>query len=112
VDPTCALCRRLHVEQPTYSATETGSCPFPCGREIASAPAILKDAHHDLDNVRMANVSPPPIKAKPGIAAAVSRSPKSEFDEHMIVERKDGRPGGCSRERRRASAKVFPLTKA
>lgn len=53
-------------------------------------PAILKDAHKDLDRIRMANVFASTDQGKTWTRRGGVAFPDTDFDEHMIVERKDG----------------------
>ena len=53
-------------------------------------PALLKDAHHDLDAIRMANVFASTDKGATWTRRGGVAFPGTDFDEHMIVERKDG----------------------
>jgi predicted neuraminidase len=54
------------------------------------SPSILKDAHHDLDSIRMANVYASTDQGKTWTRRGGVAFPDPEFDEHMIVERRDG----------------------
>ncbi|MGB8168102.1 MAG: sialidase family protein [Chthoniobacteraceae bacterium] len=53
-------------------------------------PAVLKEAHHDLDPIRMANVFASTDQGKTWTRRGGVAFPETDFDEHMIVERKDG----------------------
>lgn len=53
-------------------------------------PAILRDAHHDLDTIRRANVF---VSSDEGATWSLRGGvafPETDFDEHMIVEKLDG----------------------
>ncbi|MDP1796020.1 MAG: sialidase family protein [Planctomycetaceae bacterium] len=54
-------------------------------------PASLKDAHHDLDAIRMANVYASTDRGQTWTRRGGVAFPGTDFDEHTIVERKDGR---------------------
>jgi len=54
-------------------------------------PAIFKDAHHDLDPIRMANVFASTDQGKTWTRRGGVAFPDTDFDEHMIVELRDGR---------------------
>ena len=53
-------------------------------------PAILKEAHHELDPIRMANVFASTDQGRTWTRRGGVAFPGTDFDEHMIVERKDG----------------------
>jgi hypothetical protein len=53
-------------------------------------PPIFKDAHKDLDPTRMANVYASVDQGKTWTRRGGVAFPGTNFDEHMIVERKDG----------------------
>ena len=53
-------------------------------------PELLKEAHHDLDPIRMANVFATSDKGQTWTRRGGVAFPGTDFDEHMIVERKDG----------------------
>jgi len=54
-------------------------------------PAVLKDAHHDLDSQRGANVYASTDQGKTWTRRGGVAFPEPQFDEHMIVELRDGR---------------------
>lgn len=54
-------------------------------------PAILKESHHELDSIRMANVFASTDQGKTWTRRGGVAFPGTDFDEHMIVELKDGR---------------------
>lgn len=62
---------------------------------IGTSPGLpadyLKEAHRDLDPLRMANVFASTDQGKTWTRRGGVTFPQSEFDEHMIVELKDGR---------------------
>jgi predicted neuraminidase len=53
-------------------------------------PAVLKEAHKDLDSIRMANVFVSTDQGATWTRRGGVAYPETDFDEHMIVERKDG----------------------
>ena len=54
-------------------------------------PDSLKEAHHELDGIRMANVFASTDHGKTWTRRGGVVFPESEFDEHMIVELRDSR---------------------
>lgn len=54
-------------------------------------PESLKEAHHELDPIRMANVFVSTDKGKTWTRRGGVAIPQTDFDEHMIVELRDGR---------------------
>lgn len=59
-------------------------------RNRIGGPGTNKDAHHDLDPSRMANVFASTDQGKTWSRRGGVAFPETDFDEHMIVERKDG----------------------
>ncbi len=59
-------------------------------RDRISGPGTSKDAHQDLDTIRMANVLVSTDQGKTWTRRGGVAFPGTDFDEHMIVERKDG----------------------
>jgi predicted neuraminidase len=59
-------------------------------RDRIGGPGTNKDAHKDLDAFRMANVFASTDQGKTWTRRSGVAFPKTNFDEHMIVERKDG----------------------
>ncbi len=55
------------------------------------APAELKEAHHDLDDQRMAHVYASTDRGKSWVRRGGARFPNPAFDEHMFIELADGR---------------------
>jgi predicted neuraminidase len=53
-------------------------------------PGTGKEAHHDLDAIRMANVFASTDQGKTWKRRGGAAFPRTDFDEHVIVERKDG----------------------
>ncbi len=59
-------------------------------RDRIHGPGTSKEAHHDLDSIRMANVFASTDQGKTWKRRGGVAFPGTDFDEHMIVERKDG----------------------
>ena len=53
-------------------------------------PELFKNAHKDLDGIRMANVFASTDQGKTWTRRGGIAFPETDFDEHMVVERKDG----------------------
>ena len=54
-------------------------------------PVRFREAHHDLDPIRMANVFASTDQGKTWTRRGGVAFPQTDFDEHMIVELRDGR---------------------
>lgn len=59
-------------------------------RDRMGGPGVDKEAHKDLDPIRMANVFASTDQGKTWTRRSGVAFPRTDFDEHMIVERKDG----------------------
>jgi predicted neuraminidase len=59
-------------------------------RDRIGGPGVDKEAHKDLDPIRMANVFASTDQGKTWTRRGGVSFPRTDFDEHMIVERKDG----------------------
>jgi predicted neuraminidase len=59
-------------------------------RDRIHGPGTDKEAHHDLDAIRMANVFASTDQGQTWARRGGVAFPGTDFDEHMIVERKDG----------------------
>ncbi len=59
-------------------------------RDRIAGPGTDKEAHQDLDAIRMANVFASTDQGKTWTRRGGVAFPETDFDEHMIVERKDG----------------------
>lgn len=59
-------------------------------RDRIGGPGTSKDANKDLDVIRMANVFASTDQGKTWTRRGGVAFPRTEFDEHMIVERQDG----------------------
>ncbi len=53
-------------------------------------PAVLKEAHRELDSIRMANVFASTDQGQTWTRRGGVAFPDTDFDEHMLVERQDG----------------------
>ena len=74
-----------------------GCSRFRYGRERIR-PDVLKDVHHDLDPLRMANVFASTDQGKTWTRRGGVVFPETQFNEHMIVERKDGSLWMCAHQ--------------
>ena len=61
------------------------------GTSVGIPRDILKDAHKELDTIRMANVFVSTDRGQAWTRRGGIAFPDTDFDEHMIVEQKDGR---------------------
>lgn len=59
-------------------------------RDRIHGPGTEKESHHDLDAIRMANVFASTDQGETWTRRSGVAFPRTDFDEHMIVERKDG----------------------
>jgi len=59
-------------------------------RDRIGGPGTSKEAHTDLDAIRMANVFASTDQGKTWTRRGGVAFPRTDFDEHMLVERKDG----------------------
>lgn len=78
------------LNKPTVLSNGDWLLPVSLWTRDRIGPAILKEAHHDLDAIRMANVYASTDQGKTWTRRGGVAFPKTDFDEHMIVERKDG----------------------
>lgn len=78
------------LNKPTVLSNGDWLLPVSLWTRDRIGPAILKEAHHDLDVIRMANVYASTDQGKTWTRRGGVAFPKTDFDEHMIVERKDG----------------------
>jgi len=77
--------------KPTVTAKGDWLLPVSLWTRDRIGPAILKEAHHQLDDIRMANVFASVDQGKTWTRRGGVAFPQTDFDEHMIVERQDGR---------------------
>ncbi len=78
------------LNKPTVLSNGDWLLPMSLWTRDRIGPAILKEAHHELDPIRMANVLASTDQGRTWTRRGGVTFPGSEFDEHMIVERKDG----------------------
>jgi hypothetical protein len=78
------------LNKPTVLSSGDWLLPVSLWTRDRISPAILKDAHHELDAVRMANVFASTDQGKTWTRRGGVAFHETQFDEHMIVERKDG----------------------
>ncbi len=78
------------LNKPTVLANGDWLLPVSLWTRDRIGPAILKEAHRDLDSIRMANVFASTDQGKTWTRRGGVAFPETDFDEHMIVERKDG----------------------
>lgn len=81
----CTLCK------PTVLKNGDWLLPVSLWTRDRIAPEILKEAHHDLDVIRMANVFASTDQGQTWTRRGGVAFPETQFDEHMIVEKNDGR---------------------
>lgn len=81
----CTLCK------PTVLKNGDWLLPVSLWTRDRIAPESLKDAHRDLDEIRMANVFASTDQGKTWTRRGGVAFPETQFDEHMIVEKNDGR---------------------
>ena len=79
------------LNKPTVLANGDWLLPVSLWTRDRIGPAILKEAHHELDSIRMANVFASTDQGKTWTRRGGVAFPGTDFDEHMIVELKDGR---------------------
>ncbi|HPA20522.1 MAG TPA: sialidase family protein [Verrucomicrobiae bacterium] len=79
------------LNKPTVLSNGDWLLPVSLWTRDRIGPAILKDAHHDLDPIRMANVFASTDQGKTWTRRGGVAFPETDFDEHMIVELRDGR---------------------
>lgn len=81
----CTLCK------PTVLKNGDWLLPVSLWTRDRIAPEVLKDAHRDLDPIRMANVFASTDQGATWTRRGGVAFPETQFDEHMIVEKNDGR---------------------
>ncbi|HEY3900329.1 MAG TPA: sialidase family protein [Chthoniobacter sp.] len=79
------------LNKPTVLANGDWLLPVALWTRDHIKPDSLKDAHHELDSIRMANVFASVDHGRTWMRRGGVAFPDSEFDEHMIVELRDGR---------------------
>jgi predicted neuraminidase len=78
------------LNKPTVLSNGDWLLPVSLWTRDRIAPASLKEAHKNLDSIRMANVFASADEGKTWTRRGGVAFPNTDFDEHMIVERKDG----------------------
>ncbi|HEY5311989.1 MAG TPA: sialidase family protein [Pirellulales bacterium] len=78
------------LNKPTVLSSGDWLLPVSLWPRERIAPAVLKDAHHELDSLRMANVFASTDQGQTWSRRGGVAFPGTQFDEHMIVERQDG----------------------
>lgn len=78
------------LNKPTVLGSGEWLLPVSLWTRDRIGPAVLKEAHHELDSIRMANVFASTDQGKTWTRRGGVAFPETDFDEHMIVERKDG----------------------
>jgi predicted neuraminidase len=79
------------LNKPTVLSNGDWLLPVSLWTRNRIGPALLKEAHHDLDPIRMANVFASSDQGKTWTRRGGVAFPGTDFDEHMIVELRDGR---------------------
>lgn len=78
------------LNKPTVLSNGDWLLPVSLWTRDRIGPALLKEAHKDLDSIRMANVFASTDQGRTWTRRGGVTFPETDFDEHMIVERKDG----------------------
>ena len=81
----CTLCK------PTVLKNGDWLLPVSLWTRDRISPDVFKEAHRDLDVIRMANVFASTDQGKTWTRRGGVAFPDTQFDEHMIVEKNDGR---------------------
>jgi len=79
------------LNKPTVLKNDEWLLPVSIWDRSQIGPAILKEAHRDLDKIRGANVYASKDQGRTWTRRGGVAFPNPQFDEHMIVELKDGR---------------------
>jgi predicted neuraminidase len=79
------------LNKPTVLSNGDWLLPVSLWTRDRIGPAELKEAHHDLDPIRMANVFASTDQGKTWTRRSGVAFPETAFDEHMIIELRDGR---------------------
>jgi predicted neuraminidase len=79
------------LNKPTVLSNGDWLLPVSLWTRDRIGPAVLKEAHHELDSIRMANVFASTDQGKTWIRRGGVAFPGTDFDEHMIVELRDGK---------------------
>ncbi|MGE3776103.1 MAG: sialidase family protein [Pirellulaceae bacterium] len=94
------------LNKPTVLANGDWLLPVSLWTRDRIGPAWLWDAHHDLDPIRMANVFVSTDQGRTWTRRGGVAFPDTDFDEHVIVERRDGSLWMLARTRRGISESV------
>jgi hypothetical protein len=78
------------LNKPTVLSNGDWLLPVALWTRDRIGPGYLKEAHNDLDAIRMANVFASTDQGKTWTRRSGVAFPETDFDEHMIVERKNG----------------------
>ena len=78
------------LNKPTVLSNGDWLLPVALWTRDRIGPGYLKEAHKDLDAIRMANVFASTDQGKSWTRRSGVAFPETDFDEHMIVERKAG----------------------
>jgi len=78
------------LNKPTVLKSGEWLLPISLWQRSRIGPAVLRDAHRELDDQRMAHVFVSTDEGKTWTRRGGVVFPKFDFDEHMIVERRDG----------------------
>lgn len=79
------------LNKPTVLSSGDWLLPVSLWTRDRIGPASLKEAHRDLDGIRMANVFASTDEGQTWARRGGVAFPGTDFDEHMLVELKDGR---------------------
>jgi predicted neuraminidase len=79
------------LNKPTVVANGDWLLPSALWTRDRIKPDVLKEAHHELDPIRMANVYASTDQGRTWTRRGGVAFPKTDFDEHMIVELRDSR---------------------
>lgn len=88
--PPVRLADGCTLNKPTVLSTGEWLLPVALWTRDRIGPVSLKEAHHDLDSIRMANVYASTDQGQTWTRRGGVAFPETDFDEHMIVERRDG----------------------
>ncbi|MEZ0255025.1 MAG: sialidase family protein [Chthoniobacter sp.] len=79
------------LNKPTVLSNGDWLLPVALWTRDRIGPALLKEAHHELDDIRMANVFASTDQGKTWTRRGGVAFPGTDFDEHMVVELYDSR---------------------
>jgi predicted neuraminidase len=87
------------LNKPTVMANGDWLLPVSLWTRDRIGPVLLKEAHRDLDSIRMANVYASTNRGQSWFRRGGVAFPNTDFDEHMIVELRDRRLWMLARSR-------------